>query len=125
MSVAPTVLWGRAVSHVPGADGITRDTPAWLPYDWALMQALAEYEESLCPGCGMPLEEHKGKTAEDYAGGFITCPAVQALDADQVARAKEDGHKDAKPNPERARSWFAASVDEMRRMAEEQQHPEE
>lgn len=119
--MAPTVLWGRTTSHVTGVDGIVRDTPAWLPYDYALLQALAEYEDGLCPGCGRPVAEHKGKTPDDYAGAFLLCPAMQALDAEQVKRAQKDGNEHAKPDPSRTRSWFVATVDEMRRLGEEQQ----
>lgn len=93
-AVAPTVYWGRDTG------------PRWTPEDRAVLDALDDYEATLCPGCGQPMSSHDGKTAADYTAAAITCPSLQALDRDQVAQARRDGHTDQKPDPERARRWI-------------------
>lgn len=105
MGIAPTVLWGRA-SRTVQTDLGTWTTPAWLDIDQLLLDLWHEWEDGLCPGCGDPLESHAGKTYRDYTSAVITCPAVIALDNAQVEAAKRDGHKDAKRDPSRARSWL-------------------
>lgn len=112
MGVAPTVLWGRASRTVETSLG-TWTTPAWLDIDQILLDLWREWEDSLCPGCGDPLESHAGKTYRDYRAADIVCPAVIALDKAQVEKAKKDGHKDAKPDPSRARSWLMGPRDRI------------
>jgi hypothetical protein len=116
MGIAPTVFWGRQRGEIrEGA--FTRHDPDWLEIDYALIVLLDEYEQSLCV-CGEPVASHKGKTAEDYGGAFLTCPAIEALDAEQAKLAKREGQKDAKPDPSRARAWFTRTLDQLRAMAD-------
>ena len=70
------------------------DGTQWTPEDRAILDALDSYQATLCPGCGQPMSSHRGKSADDYTGAAITCPSLQALDRDQVAQARRDGHKD-------------------------------
>lgn len=117
MGVPPTVLWGRTRRSVV-RDGVTRSDPEWLAWDVALLSALDEYEAGLC-ACGEPWDSHAGKTSDDYAAAFLTCPALEAQEAEQARRAKADGHKDAKPDPSRARLWVTKTLAAMQQWADE------
>lgn len=88
-------------------------TPAWLDIDLLLLDLQRDYEATLCPGCGDPLESHAGKTYKDYGSAAVVCPAVIALDRAQVAQAKRDGNKDAKPDPARPRTWVHGTRAQM------------
>lgn len=116
MGVPPTILWGRQ-RRTYTVGGLTEHDPEWLQYDYALLAMLEEWEAGLCPGCNEPRESHVGKTASDYAAAYITCPAAEAMEAEQVRQAKRDGIKDAKPDPSRARRWVAMTVAAMREWA--------
>ncbi len=117
MGVPPTVLWGRTRRSVVRG-GVTHHDPDWLQWDVALLAALDDYEAGLC-ACGDPWESHQGKTASDYAAAFLTCPALEAQDAEQAKRARADGHKDVKPDPARARLWVTKTVEAMREWAQQ------
>ena len=116
MGIAPTVMWGRQRRSMR-IDGTTIHDPDWLQVDYALVVLLDEWEQGLCV-CGEPVASHKGKTANDYGGAFLTCPAMEALDLQQTNQALADGLKEAKPDPSRARAWFARTLDQLRAMAE-------
>lgn len=116
MGVPPSVLWGRQRRSLQ-VDGTTIHDPDWLQVDYALLVLLDEYEAGLCI-CGEPVESHKGKTANDYGGAYLTCPAMEALDLEQSNRARSDGNKEAKPDPSRARAWFVKPIEILRAMAE-------
>ena len=121
MGTAPTVFWGRKRQTIR-RDGITLHDPDWLQIDYALIVLLDEWEQGMCI-CGHPVASHEGKTAADYGGAFLTCPAIEALDAEQASRAKQDGNKDAKPDPSRARAWLVRTLDQLRAMAEATDRP--
>jgi len=116
MGIAPTVMWGRQRQTIRRG-GITTHDPDWLQIDYALIVLLDEWEQGLCI-CGEPVAAHEGKTAADYGAAFLTCPAIEALDAEQASRAKQDGNKDAKPDPSRARAWLVRTLEQLRVMAE-------
>lgn len=91
----------------------------WI--DVALLGAWADLKTQLCPSCGRPKQMHNGQTSDDYRVGYTTCPAVEALNIEQAAKAAEDeearkGFDDDNPskriNPDRARTWFAWTADE-------------
>lgn len=115
MGIPPTILWGRS-RQTAVVDGVTVHDPDWLGVDYALVALLDEWESGLCI-CGEPITSHEGKTSADYAAPFLTCPALVALDEEQAAQAKRDGHKDAKPDPSRARGWIVKTLDIIRAMA--------
>lgn len=104
------MLWGRETLTVPTDLG-TWSTPAWLTTDLLLLDLWREYQDTLCPGCGDPVASHAGKTYHDYASAAFVCPAQISLDKAQTQQAKRDGLKDAKTNPERARTWVTGSRD--------------
>lgn len=83
--------------------------------DRAIVAALDEWEDSLCPGCGKPFSEH-GKPGA-FTAVAIRCPELEALDREQVTQARRDGHKDAKPDPERARRWISGTRAQIRATA--------
>jgi len=116
MGIAPTIFWGRKRQTIRRG-GITLHDPDWLQIDYALIVLLDEWEQGLCI-CGEPTASHEGKTAADYGGAFLTCPAIEALDAEQASRAKQDGNTTAKPDPSRARAWLVRTLEQLRVMAE-------
>jgi hypothetical protein len=116
MGIAPSILWGRQ-RQTSRHGHLTTHDPDWLQVDYALLVLLEEWEQSLCK-CGQPMGSHAGKTAADYGAAFITCPAIEALDAEQAKRAVTDGHENVKPDPSQARLWLVRTLDELRAMAE-------
>ncbi|MDU5415583.1 MAG: hypothetical protein E6128_01650 [Cutibacterium avidum] len=98
------------------------DGTQWTPEDRAILDALDSYQATLCPGCGQPMSSHRGKSADDYTGAAITCPSLQALDRDQVAQARRDGHKDQQADPERARRWIHGERSQITAWAHHIQH---
>ena len=116
MGVAPSILWGRRRQSIT-VNGATRADADWLEIDYALLVLLDEWEQGLCI-CGKHRSTHDGMTPDDYAGAFLTCPALVALDAEQVKTAKRDGNKDVKPDLNRARGWFTDTYEAMQAMAQ-------
>lgn len=116
MAVPPSVLWGRSRRSVT-RDGVTIHDPEWLASDLAWLAALDNYEATLC-ACGEPWESHKGKTKADYASAYLTCPALEAEEAERVKRAKADGHAEAKVDPSRPRIWITKTLTAMQTWAE-------
>lgn len=110
LGIAPTVLWGRE-SRTVATDLGQWHTPAWMDVDLLLLDLYREWEDGLCPGCGDPLASHAGRSYKDYSAAAVQCPAVIALDKAQAHQARRDGHRDARTDAGRARSWVVGARD--------------
>ena len=64
----------------------TVESPAWTDDDRALLLALADYEATLCPGCGEP-KQHAWHSDLDgwYEPEQLVCHACTAQQGQQVS----------------------------------------
>jgi hypothetical protein len=95
LQVAPSILRGRRVDTVlfyedpDHPDRVTRTTksPAWTPDDRSLMLALAQYEATLCPGCGNPKDlawHHDTASAWEVTSAVCHPCTARRLDGTEV-----------------------------------------
>lgn len=80
------------------------ESPAWTDDDRALMLALAQYESSLCPGCGVEKRLAWHAEAEGWftAPGLV-CHSCSAQQGHEVAYRSVE--LDPALTPERLASW--------------------
>lgn len=98
LQIAPTIWCGlrspTTVYHYDDPDRPERITSSvlvspWTPEDNALLLGLARYEESLCPGCGVPKEHAWHAELEGWweDGAAVVCHACTAAQPDPAGGA--------------------------------------
>lgn len=122
--------WEPVTRAWTDADGVQRSQrePEWDWVDRAIITAWQRLVDRQCPQCHRPLALHRaeadacreqGADDPDYAAslnygvGYLTCPAVVALDHRQAQQEKADEPaRKAGRSPERARTWLTWRTDE-------------